>query len=146
MRTDGMDPQVRVPLPPFKNSSGDTPVGFLCSPCPSLVSTSLFPKWQGPALSFSVQQDYAHFHNNSYFCKAACFSFGGDFLWSSPLVDSLANCFREVLRVAVVAFQIAIPNNVKLKCVSWNKDQGFIACGGEDGLLKVLKLETQTGK
>ncbi|XP_012508519.1 PREDICTED: WD repeat-containing protein 35 [Propithecus coquereli] len=41
--------------------------------------------------------------------------------------------------------KIAIPNNVKLKCVSWNKDQGFIACGGEDGLLKVLKLETQTG-
>ncbi|KAF6107088.1 WD repeat domain 35 [Phyllostomus discolor] len=40
--------------------------------------------------------------------------------------------------------RIAIPNNVKLKCISWNKDQGFIACGGEDGLLKVLKLETQT--
>lgn len=41
--------------------------------------------------------------------------------------------------------QIAIPNSIRLKCVSWNKDQGFIACGGEDGLLKVLKLETQTG-
>uniref|UniRef100_A0A673JJ84 WD repeat-containing protein 35 n=1 Tax=Sinocyclocheilus rhinocerous TaxID=307959 RepID=A0A673JJ84_9TELE len=27
----------------------------------------------------------------------------------------------------------------------WNKYQGFIACGGEDGLLKVLKLETYTG-
>ncbi|KAM6969516.1 WD repeat-containing protein 35 [Tautogolabrus adspersus] len=40
--------------------------------------------------------------------------------------------------------KIAIPNNVHLKCVSWNKDQGFIACGGDDGLLKVLKLETQT--
>uniref|UniRef100_A0A672PVM6 IFT121/TULP4 N-terminal domain-containing protein n=1 Tax=Sinocyclocheilus grahami TaxID=75366 RepID=A0A672PVM6_SINGR len=39
---------------------------------------------------------------------------------------------------------IAIPNNTVLKCVSWNKDQGFIACGGEDGLLKVLKLETYT--
>lgn len=46
----------------------------------------------------------------------------------------------------MVAFQIAIPDNVKLKCVSWNKNPGFIACGGEDGLLKVLKLETQTGK
>lgn len=42
--------------------------------------------------------------------------------------------------------QIAIPNNIHLKCVSWNKDQGFIACGGDDGLLRVLKLETQTGK
>ncbi|XP_012869217.1 PREDICTED: WD repeat-containing protein 35 [Dipodomys ordii] len=40
--------------------------------------------------------------------------------------------------------KIAIPNNVRLKCISWNKDQGFIACGGEEGLLKVLKLETQT--
>ncbi|XP_049640768.1 WD repeat-containing protein 35 isoform X1 [Suncus etruscus] len=40
--------------------------------------------------------------------------------------------------------KISIPNNVNLKCISWNKDQGFIACGGEDGLLKVLKLETQT--
>ncbi|KAF7657555.1 hypothetical protein LDENG_00025340 [Lucifuga dentata] len=40
--------------------------------------------------------------------------------------------------------KIAIPNNTHLKCVSWNKDQGFIACGGDDGLLRVLKLETQT--
>ncbi|NXO33488.1 WDR35 protein, partial [Locustella ochotensis] len=39
---------------------------------------------------------------------------------------------------------IAIPNNIRLKCISWNKSQGYIACGGEDGLLKVLKLETQT--
>ncbi|NXA51529.1 WDR35 protein, partial [Nothocercus julius] len=44
----------------------------------------------------------------------------------------------------VSLFQIAIPGNVRLRCISWNKDQGFIACGGEDGLLKVLKLETQT--
>uniref|UniRef100_A0A8B9JMT6 WD repeat-containing protein 35 n=1 Tax=Astyanax mexicanus TaxID=7994 RepID=A0A8B9JMT6_ASTMX len=40
--------------------------------------------------------------------------------------------------------QIAIPNSIRLKCVSWNKNQGFIACGGDEGLLKVLKLETQT--
>ncbi|XP_032299550.1 WD repeat-containing protein 35 [Coturnix japonica] len=40
--------------------------------------------------------------------------------------------------------KIAIPGNVRLRCISWNKDEGFIACGGEDGLLKVLKLETQT--
>uniref|UniRef100_A0A663EVR7 WD repeat-containing protein 35 n=1 Tax=Aquila chrysaetos chrysaetos TaxID=223781 RepID=A0A663EVR7_AQUCH len=40
--------------------------------------------------------------------------------------------------------KIAIPGNVRLRCISWNKVQGFIACGGEDGLLKVLKLETQT--
>lgn len=46
----------------------------------------------------------------------------------------------------LVPQQIAIPNNIHLKCVSWNKDQGFISCGGDDGLLRVLKLETQTGK
>ncbi|KAM4772218.1 WD repeat-containing protein 35 [Rhinophrynus dorsalis] len=39
--------------------------------------------------------------------------------------------------------KIAIPNNIHLKCISWNKDQGYIACGGESGLLKVLKLEMQ---
>ncbi|XP_049861684.1 WD repeat-containing protein 35 isoform X1 [Schistocerca gregaria] len=38
--------------------------------------------------------------------------------------------------------KIAIPNNTKLKCLAWNKEQGYIACGGEDGLLKVLKLES----
>lgn len=64
---------------------------------------------------------------------------------SSP-VDSFPVPSWKVVRMAVVTFQISIPNNVKLKCISWNKDQGFIACGGEDGLLKVLKLETQTGK
>uniref|UniRef100_A0A8D0XXX8 WD repeat-containing protein 35 n=1 Tax=Sus scrofa TaxID=9823 RepID=A0A8D0XXX8_PIG len=62
---------------------------------------------------------------------------------SSP-VDSFPAPSWKVVRMAVVTFQISIPNNVKLKCISWNKDQGFIACGGEDGLLKVLKLETQT--
>lgn len=40
-------------------------------------------------------------------------------------------------------YQIAIPNNTRLKCISWNTEQGWIACGGEGGLLKVLKLESQ---
>ncbi|XP_048791015.1 WD repeat-containing protein 35 isoform X2 [Lagopus muta] len=40
--------------------------------------------------------------------------------------------------------KIAIPGNVRLRCISWNKEEGFIACGGEDGLLKVLRLESQT--
>ena len=56
---------------------------------------------------------------------------------------------KYVLFIAIIdtnyRFQIAIPNNTKLRCVSWNRDQGYIACGGEDGLLKVLKLETQIG-
>ena len=32
--------------------------------------------------------------------------------------------------------KIAIPNNTKLKCVGWNREHGYIACGGDDGLLK----------
>lgn len=39
--------------------------------------------------------------------------------------------------------QIAIPNNTRLKCIGWNKDQGYIACGGDDGLLKVLKVSSE---
>jgi WD repeat-containing protein 35 len=41
--------------------------------------------------------------------------------------------------------KIAIPNGVNLNCISWNRDQGWIACGGDAGLLKVLKLEVPTG-
>lgn len=28
-----------------------------------------------------------------------------------------------------------------MNCIAWNKDDGYIAVGGEDGLLKVLKLD-----
>ena len=35
---------------------------------------------------------------------------------------------------------------MQLKCLSWNGDQGFIACGGDEGMLKVLKLEPQATK
>lgn len=38
--------------------------------------------------------------------------------------------------------KIAIPNNTRLNCIAWNKDDGYIAVGGEDGLLKVLKLDS----
>jgi WD repeat-containing protein 35 len=38
--------------------------------------------------------------------------------------------------------KIAIPKDQKLCSVSWNSEQGWIACGGDNGLLKVLKLET----
>ena len=43
---------------------------------------------------------------------------------------------------AYLSKKIAMPNNVLLKCLSWNGEQGWIACGGENGLLKVLKLDT----
>ena len=38
--------------------------------------------------------------------------------------------------------KIAIPNGLRVHSISWNKEKGWIACGGEQGLLKVLRLET----
>jgi len=38
--------------------------------------------------------------------------------------------------------KIAIPHQLQLEVVAWNTAQGLIACGGERGLLKVLKLES----
>ncbi|RZF44312.1 hypothetical protein LSTR_LSTR006862 [Laodelphax striatellus] len=37
--------------------------------------------------------------------------------------------------------KIAIPNNTKINCLAWSSDQGWIGVGGDDGLLKVLKLD-----
>lgn len=36
---------------------------------------------------------------------------------------------------------LLIPNDVRLHCLEWNLGQDYIACGGEDDLPKVLKLE-----
>jgi WD repeat-containing protein 35 len=41
--------------------------------------------------------------------------------------------------------QIAIPNGVKLRSLSWNPEQGWLACGGDDGLLKALLFSYQAG-
>lgn len=113
---------------------------------PALVLCALFslPNGRGPAQFSGTVSLFVTIHTSA---RPTVFSFWGHFLRSSSPVDSyVPTPSRNTVRVAVVAFQIAIPNNVSLKCVSWNKDQGFIACGGDDGLLKVLKLETQTGK
>ncbi|EFA11044.2 WD repeat-containing protein 35 isoform X1 [Tribolium castaneum] len=37
--------------------------------------------------------------------------------------------------------KIAIPNNTRINAIAWNKEDGYIAVGGDDGLLKVLKLD-----
>ncbi|KAF6028976.1 WDR35 [Bugula neritina] len=41
--------------------------------------------------------------------------------------------------------KIAIPNNIRLQYISWNREEGYIACGGDDGLLRVLRLEAPPG-
>ena len=40
-----------------------------------------------------------------------------------------------------LAKKIAIPHGIPVSSVSWNPEQGGIACGGGSGMLKVLKLE-----
>eukprot|EP00775_Hariotina_reticulata_P008215 gene8215-8407_t len=42
--------------------------------------------------------------------------------------------------------KIAIPGGVKLRCIAWNTEQSWIACGGDGALLKVLRLEGATHK
>ena len=41
---------------------------------------------------------------------------------------------------AYLSKKIAIPNGAKLRCAAWNAADGWIAAGGEGGLLKLLKL------
>ena len=38
--------------------------------------------------------------------------------------------------------KIAIPNGIQLKCISWDKEYGYLACGGDNGLLKLVRLES----
>ncbi|KAL5245231.1 hypothetical protein ACI65C_012641 [Semiaphis heraclei] len=40
--------------------------------------------------------------------------------------------------------KIAIPNNTKINCLEWNSSEDCIAVGGDDGLLKVLKIDSGT--
>jgi WD repeat-containing protein 35 len=49
----------------------------------------------------------------------------------------------SIFFLQLLFIKIAIPNGVRLKCASWNSEQGWIACGGDNGLLKVLRLESQ---
>jgi WD repeat-containing protein 35 len=50
---------------------------------------------------------------------------------------------------AYLAKKIAIPNGVKVRTLSYSTETGagggWLACGGDDGMLKVLKLETVSG-
>ncbi len=42
--------------------------------------------------------------------------------------------------------KVANPNPIPLEAIAWNTDQGWIACGCQNGVLKVLKLEGGDGK
>ena len=38
-----------------------------------------------------------------------------------------------------------MPNNTILAAIAWNTRDGYIACSGSNGLLRVLKIELQSG-
>jgi hypothetical protein len=38
-----------------------------------------------------------------------------------------------------------MPNNTKLNVIGWNEEKGWIACGADEGLMKVIKLESGKG-
>lgn len=42
--------------------------------------------------------------------------------------------------------KIAIPNGISLKCIAWDKENGYLACGGDEGLLKIVRLDTNTSQ
>lgn len=37
--------------------------------------------------------------------------------------------------------KISVPNCSKVRAIAWSSDHDFIACGGDNGILKVIKLE-----
>ena len=39
--------------------------------------------------------------------------------------------------------KINVPNCNKVRTISWSSDHDFIACGGDNGVLKVIKLENK---
>lgn len=53
---------------------------------------------------------------------------------------------RVLLMNTYNILQIAIPKQSNVTCISWNHSSGYIAVGGEEGMLKVLKLESGTFK
>ena len=45
---------------------------------------------------------------------------------------------------AFLSKKVAIPNNTKLRSVTWNPEHGWLAAGCDEGLLKVLRFEAPT--
>ncbi len=41
---------------------------------------------------------------------------------------------------AFLSKKIALPKDPNVYAISWNSEEGWIALGGENGLLKILKM------
>ena len=42
---------------------------------------------------------------------------------------------------ATLTKKVAMPNGTKLRTLAWNPEHSWLAAGGDDSMLKVLKLE-----
>lgn len=42
--------------------------------------------------------------------------------------------------------KIGMPNNTKIDAICWNKEQGWVAVGGDKGLLKIMRLDDSKAK
>jgi WD repeat-containing protein 35 len=42
---------------------------------------------------------------------------------------------------AFLSKKIGIPNQLRVDSIAWSAEEGWIVCGGEKGLLKILKLD-----
>lgn len=65
------------------------------------------------------------------------------FAYLSKKVRTPSNKFMSLNKICL---QIGMPNGATLNVIGWNQEKGFIACGGDQGLLKVLKLDTGKGQ
>lgn len=66
-----------------------------------------------------------------------------DYFRPIALKTILSALHKAVIMFIYLSKKIAIPNNTRIQCLAWNREHGYIACGGDNGLLKVLKLETE---
>jgi hypothetical protein len=56
-------------------------------------------------------------------------------------VTFLAKWLKNFKMFVYLSKKVAIPNNTQLNMISWNHEHGWITCAGENGMLKVIKLE-----
>jgi hypothetical protein len=48
--------------------------------------------------------------------------------------------------ILIVCPKVSMPNNAQITACSWNREQGYIAAGSVEGLVKVIKLEITDSK
>jgi len=55
-----------------------------------------------------------------------------------------SNLLLDIKMFVYLSKKIAIPNNIPLTCIAWDKENGYLACGGENGLLRIVRLDSNS--